>query len=229
MPAYAMGAYSQMQIPMRTQEIKNPAASSASAVLYYSNYCSICNNLLRMIASRDLKSVFALVCVDEGDRRKVPEFVKSVPMAYISGRVTGGNPQLLSEGSLLEYIEKCARAAHKQPSQLTNQKPTDSELNAASHAGGGAYSFINDNDGKPGDGAPGRSSAGSFFYELNGNDVDFRIDAVESDAPVLPHASADKFTEPIETRRSSPGKELDVSSIEALRRADEDQWKPPKA
>jgi hypothetical protein len=242
-----MGAYSQVQIPMRPQQQQTPPSHqqnmTASAVLYYSNYCSICNNLLRMIASRNLKSFFALVCVDQNsDRRRVPDFVKSVPMAYISGRATGGEPKLLSEGALLEYIEHCAAAAQRQPQQQQQQQYQSStqqqnqDMDPASCAGGDAYSFLNDNDGKPGDGLPGRSSGGSLFYELNGNDVDFRIDgaAVESSIPPPTHhlsnAGSDdtrpSFLEPVETRGNN--KQMDVSSIEELRRSEDEKWKPPK-
>lgn len=238
LPAFAMGAYSQMQTPSgsvgSSLEAPRHQQSNATAVLYYSNYCTICNRLIRMIESRNLKSVFALVCVDN-DRKKVPEFVKSVPLAYISGRVTGCNPQLLVEGSLMEYIERCASqrqaASHSSPAPASqshqqvsnppnNQNPDEI---GTMNSSGGSYSFLEEyaSQGKPGDGIPG-----SFLYELRGNDVDFgvrpiddRVSFSDENNKRIPPA----FLGTVETRLSSSG-DVDVSSIETLRRAEEEKW-----
>jgi hypothetical protein len=227
LPAYAMGAYSQVQnpVPMQHYQQLQPQSqqqSKASAVLYYSNYCKICNDLIRMIASRNLKSFFALVCVDS-DRSKVPAFVKSVPLAYISARATGGAPQLLIEGALLEYIERCAaaRPTVHSPGSITTADASPSEIGTV-HTSGGSYSFL-DGEEKPED--------GMFLYELNENNVDFRInntiDEMSMSRQQQPQQQQDmpSFLVPVETRINSSSGNMDLSSIDVLRRADEDKWK----
>lgn len=259
LPAFAMGAYSQVQTPSgsggqwqgqgQSQPQPQPQPqqsrqSTASAVLYYSNYCTICNNLIRMIASRNLKNVFALVCVDQ-DRSRVPQFVKSVPLAYISGRATGGAPQLLIEGALLEYIERCAsqrQNAMSSPgsasmagrSQVASPAPPSApEELGMMNSSGGSYSFLEEyaSEGRPGDGIPGSS-----LYQLNGEDLDFRIEGIPQgampleDIAVRPREdghdsqSLPSFLNPVETRKSS-GCDVDVSTIETTRRTDEEWFK----
>jgi hypothetical protein len=67
-------------------------------ILFYSNFCDFCKEMMTMIAKNDLSDKFMLVCVDN-TKLKLPTFVDRVPLIYTTQK------QLYSDENLVNYIK----------------------------------------------------------------------------------------------------------------------------
>lgn len=99
-------------------------------ILFYSNFCPFCKEVLGFILKKSLRSLFVLVNVDE-PRHVLPKFVDRVPMMVSS---EGGN--VLVDHHILSYLEL-----------LSNDMGAQQDVNMLTQDGvqgrySSAYSFL---------------------------------------------------------------------------------------
>ena len=130
-----------------------PAGAVYKSVLFYSQYCEFCNEVLRLITKKNLRAMFAMVCVDQ-NRYQIPRFIDRVPMILTPDK------RLLSDGDVFAYLEAA-------------EGPSTDPL-AADRAIGMSMDFA------PVDGAPPQdpqaataAAAGGFLLLSNGGDTAF--------------------------------------------------------
>lgn len=119
-------------------------------VLYYSNYCNHCKELLTLIAKSTIKQHLYFICVDKrikkgsqvfivlesGKEIKLPEVVKTVPTLLLFSR---GN-MTLEGNKIYDYVRD-----YEKKTQKHNDEPNAFSLNFDSFTSD-SYSFI---DTKP--------------------------------------------------------------------------------
>ncbi len=67
-------------------------------LLFYSNYCESCKNLLEVILRKKLREEFMLICLD-GGKYKIPACVNRVPTIITK------KGDILYENGIIEFIE----------------------------------------------------------------------------------------------------------------------------
>ena len=67
-------------------------------ILFYSNYCEYCNEILSQIVKKNAKQEFVLVCVDS-NKYQLPNFVDRVPLIYTK------NDEMVYDDSIIKYLE----------------------------------------------------------------------------------------------------------------------------
>lgn len=72
--------------------------SSRKDILFFSNYCDYCTDLLNTLIKKNIKTEFMLVCVDN-NRYNLPAFVDRVPIIFTR------NDDILYDESIMKYIE----------------------------------------------------------------------------------------------------------------------------
>jgi hypothetical protein len=80
-------------------------------ILFFSNYCEFCKEILGMITKNNLKEQFMMVCVDNKQLR-LPPFVDRVPIIYTSDK------KLFSDENLINYIQTKVVTTTLQPYAL---------------------------------------------------------------------------------------------------------------
>lgn len=68
-------------------------------ILFYSNNCDYCNEILSILVKKNIISRFMRVCVDE-NRFSLPAFVDRVPIVFTR------NDEVISDEVILQYIEE---------------------------------------------------------------------------------------------------------------------------
>lgn len=116
-------------------------------VLYYSNYCKHCKELLTIIAKSSVKQNIYFLCIDKrenkngiihivqenGKRLKLPDVVKTVPCMILFSR---GN-KVLEGKQIYRYIQD-----YEQERSKTSDEPDAFSLNFESFTSD-SYSFLN--------------------------------------------------------------------------------------
>ena len=67
-------------------------------LLFYSNFCEHCNNLVNMMIKKNVRDSFILVCVDKRDL-KIPGFVDRVPTILTAKK------EIYTDDSLYKYVD----------------------------------------------------------------------------------------------------------------------------
>ena len=196
-------------------------------VLFYSQFCGHSAEAIRTITARDMRSSFALVCID-GIRDRLPAYVDRVPMVFTPDR------RLMAEDELFAYISGAG-----------------GEPFAAGGGGGTVFSWLGDDEnGTSGEGGWHRGASGSMFLALEGSSSDAawhgqHIDPPPDDENMQQNAQADpgpgrgmmvsSHQQGVPERMmpfghhggsSSGGGSLE--SIEAIRQQELQSWAPPK-
>ena len=145
--------------------------SSATSILFFSNYCNHCKQVLHELNDSSLKANIRFICIDSADvRRKLPANVKSVPCLIV-----GQTNQTLIGSDILQWVKVKSRNLNVQDSapvqqnqQMAHKKEETGpgawhmcEMNNFSDA----YSFLNVDLSTKGNG--GASMSHSFDF-LNG-------------------------------------------------------------
>ena len=67
-------------------------------LLFYSNFCEHCNNLINLMIKKNVRSSFILVCIDKRDL-KIPSFVDRVPTILTTKK------DIYTDDSLYKYVD----------------------------------------------------------------------------------------------------------------------------
>lgn len=70
-------------------------------LLFYSNYCDSCKNLIEVILKKKLRAEFMLICLD-GGKYKIPDCVNRVPT------IITRKGDILYENGIIDFIEYLA-------------------------------------------------------------------------------------------------------------------------
>ena len=96
--------------------------SGAPNILFYSNRCQYCSDVLNTIIERNGKDLFLTICIERNIGR-LPEFVDRVPMVYCKQE-----GQIICDENVMKYVEMILPnlpVAKPVPSQQNNQQPVD--------------------------------------------------------------------------------------------------------
>ena len=75
--------------------------SSATSILFFSNYCNHCKQVLHELNDSSLRTNIRFICIDSADvRKKLPAHVKSVPCLIV-----GQTNQTLIGSDILHWIK----------------------------------------------------------------------------------------------------------------------------
>jgi hypothetical protein len=99
-------------------------------ILFYSNLCEFCKDVLTNLIKNSVKDKFMLVCVDNKNLN-LPAFVDRVPLIYTTQK------KVFADDNLLHYIQSKVESSSLQPYSLVG-------LNTNSFSDN--YSFISDGD-----------------------------------------------------------------------------------
>lgn len=80
-------------------------------LLFYSNYCEYCKNLLNLVIKKNIRDAFILVCVDKKEL-KIPAFIEKVPSILTSRR------ELYTDEAIPQYIDSITRSVLKEPNDI---------------------------------------------------------------------------------------------------------------
>lgn len=80
-------------------------------LLFYSNYCEYCKNLLSLIIKKNIRDFFILVCVDKKEL-KIPAFIEKVPSILTSRR------ELYTDEAIPQYIDSLAKSLVKENTDI---------------------------------------------------------------------------------------------------------------
>ena len=135
-------------------------------VLFFSKFCGHSTEALRAITGRDLRSAFALLCIDDAEvRRRLPAYVDRVPLAFTPDR------RILADDALLSYIHGGGGPAEGMAGAPVSEDPI-----AAGLGGNTGFSWLEDDDdvSRAATGGGGayrdRGAAGSLFLTLHHGD-----------------------------------------------------------
>ena len=67
-------------------------------ILFFSNFCEYCNDILNLLIKKNIKQDFMMVCVDN-NKYNIPSFVDRVPILYTK------NDEIISDETIINYIE----------------------------------------------------------------------------------------------------------------------------
>lgn len=96
--------------------------SAKGDVVFYSQRCQYCTELLGLIVNRGLRDRFVLICVDTNIQR-LPDFVDRVPLIY---RPPSGC--IITEDDVFAYVDSLAPVAHKPQAQQPPQPEAPAEV-----------------------------------------------------------------------------------------------------
>jgi hypothetical protein len=134
-------------------------------VLFYSNKCIHCKNLMNQMNKNNIKSKFNFFCIDD-NYNKIPSSIKSVPSILFKD-----NNTILVGKSVFNWLNEQTTNTPSQNEQ--NQEPQNQDGPLAWHGAemGGAmsdnYSFLNSDTSAQGTG--GASIAHNFSFLSDGN------------------------------------------------------------
>lgn len=80
-------------------------------IIFYSNYCDFCKEVLTVLVKNNLNEQFMNVCVDNKNL-KLPSFVDRVPLVYTT------NKKLVADEEIMKYIQSKISACTLQPFAL---------------------------------------------------------------------------------------------------------------
>ena len=149
--------------------------SSATSILFFSNYCNHCKQVLHELNDSSLRTNIRFICIDSADvRKKLPAHVKSVPCLIV-----GQTNQTLIGSDILHWIKMKSKKQNIQISVPVQQNQQSSNTKGETGPGAwhmcemnnfsDAYSFLNVDLSTKGNG--GTSMSHSFEF-LNGNPFD---------------------------------------------------------
>jgi hypothetical protein len=99
-------------------------------ILFYSNLCEFCKQVLTNLVKNNIKNKFMLVCVDNKNLN-LPPFVDRVPLIYTTQK------KVFADDNLINFIQSKVASSSLQPYSLVG-------LNTNSFSDN--YSFISDSD-----------------------------------------------------------------------------------
>lgn len=102
-------------------------AASKKDILFFSNFCDYCNDLIGLIVKKNLKNEFMMVCIDN-NKYQLPYFVDRVPIIFTR------SGEILYDESITNYIEHSF--------QVENQEIAPFSLHTTNYST--SFSFIDD-------------------------------------------------------------------------------------
>ena len=104
-------------------------------IIFYSNHCSYCKEVINQITKTPINDNIMYVCVDD-ENIQLPKFVKAVPTIYLVNE-----KRIVVDETISEWIKEKV------------SKPKDSEIQAyyggCDNSYGGSFSTIDNVDSKP--------------------------------------------------------------------------------
>lgn len=101
--------------------------SSRKDIMFFSNYCEYCTDIINSLIRKNAKQDFMMVCVDN-NKYNLPEFVDRVPIIYTK------NDEIIYDEGITKYIELMYPSVSEEISPFSLQN-TDI---------GNSFSFLND-------------------------------------------------------------------------------------
>jgi hypothetical protein len=108
-------------------------------ILFYSNFCTYCKEIINTISKTPLNNSLMFVCVDD-DNIQLPPFVTAVPTIYLVSE----KKIVVDEGIESWIKEKLTR--HEKPSSDVELQPY---FGSCTSSFGNGFSSIDDSDNKP--------------------------------------------------------------------------------
>lgn len=81
-------------------------------ILFYSNFCEYCKNLLSLLIKKGVRESFVLVCVDRKELR-IPKFIDRVPSILTS------NKDLFTDDAIIRYIESKVQSVSQMQDEIS--------------------------------------------------------------------------------------------------------------
>lgn len=103
--------------------------SSGKHILFYSNYCQYSKQVLTVIAKKNIRSLFLLVCVD-GNKFNIPAFVNRVPMIFTAQQKLYADDGVMMFLDDLENMIARSIGAGGSGGDAYNQKSVQHEVSA---------------------------------------------------------------------------------------------------
>lgn len=113
---------------------------STVSVLFYSNYCTHCKQIMQQTTK--IKHILRFVCIDTAAvRSKLPPYVRSVPCL-----IEGGTNKILVGGDILEWIKNREISQNTQQNSQHRNIPPPPNNNVSSENGPNAWHFTEMNN-----------------------------------------------------------------------------------
>ena len=160
--------------------------SSAKHILFYSNFCAYCKNVLELIIEKKLREAFIFVCIE---KHKAPQAVDRVPFIITS------NKKNIYDDALLEFIQ----------SLLMKEVECEDTVHALFPMDNDGYSFIEE-DNKGSKKNHDLSTMLSYVY----------LDDEEKDDKAVPKPPPIPSSTPYSTRKAGMPSKIDESFYDSF-------------